>query len=165
MLLLLLTSPRLPRLQMSIVLNKQTLYLYNDSDPEQPMELAFQPKYGNIVAYSWYGEGRLMIGFSSGYLVVVSTHVSQIGQVLPQLPVPLAACTPGTTVCTPGTTACTPGSRAHLAQPCTPGTTVHTWPLYVYAVPTASARHLLCPLRNNCALLRPPGAVPGSGPS
>ncbi len=39
--------------QVSIVLNKQTLYLHRNSDPENPIELAFQPKYGNIVAYEW----------------------------------------------------------------------------------------------------------------
>ena len=41
-------------LQVSIVVGKQTLYLVNINDPESPLELAFQAKYGNIVSYRWY---------------------------------------------------------------------------------------------------------------
>jgi WD repeat-containing protein 19 len=64
-----------------LVLDKKSLYLFNLKDPENPIELAFQPKYGNIVAYDWYGEGNLMLGFSSGYFISVSTHMDRIGQV------------------------------------------------------------------------------------
>ncbi|KAI8831390.1 hypothetical protein BC829DRAFT_409646 [Chytridium lagenaria] len=44
--------------------------------------LAFQSKYGNIVSYSWFGDGLVMIGFSVGYFVVVSTNMNEIGQEL-----------------------------------------------------------------------------------
>lgn len=32
---------------------KKTLFLYNLNDPENPIELAFQNRYGSIVAYKW----------------------------------------------------------------------------------------------------------------
>ena len=75
------TSHHTKHKQISVVLNKQTLYLLHAQDFENQIELAFQQKYGNIVAYRWFGEGRIMIGFASGYFVVVSTDPQQIGQV------------------------------------------------------------------------------------
>ncbi|KAL3878608.1 hypothetical protein ACJMK2_030942 [Sinanodonta woodiana] len=66
----------------SVVIGKKTLLLYNLNDPENPVELAFQQKYGNIMAYRWYGDGYIMIGFSHGFFVVISTHMKEIGQEL-----------------------------------------------------------------------------------
>ncbi|XP_013417652.1 WD repeat-containing protein 19 [Lingula anatina] len=66
----------------SIVIGRKTLYLYNINDPENPIELAFQQRYGSIVAYKWYGDGYIMIGFSQGFFVVISTHMKEIGQEL-----------------------------------------------------------------------------------
>ncbi|CAH1776664.1 unnamed protein product [Owenia fusiformis] len=66
----------------SVVIGKKTLFLYNMNDPENPIELAFQARYGNIIAYKWYGDGYIMIGFSHGYFVVISTHMKEIGQEL-----------------------------------------------------------------------------------
>ncbi|ELT93993.1 hypothetical protein CAPTEDRAFT_173399 [Capitella teleta] len=69
----------------SVVIGKKTLFLYNINDPENPIELAFQARYGNIVAYKWFGDGYVMIGFSQGYFVVISTHMKEIGQELFQV--------------------------------------------------------------------------------
>nr|XP_039264721.1 WD repeat-containing protein 19-like [Styela clava] len=69
----------------SLVVGRKTLYLYNMSDTSNPIELAFQSRYGKIESYRWYGDGYIMIGFSNGYLVVISTHVSEIGQELFQV--------------------------------------------------------------------------------
>ncbi|XP_019617748.1 PREDICTED: WD repeat-containing protein 19-like [Branchiostoma belcheri] len=66
----------------SVVLGKKTLFLFNINDPDNPIELAFQPRYGNIVAYKWYGDGYIMIGFSHGFFIVISTHMKEIGQEL-----------------------------------------------------------------------------------
>lgn len=66
----------------SLTVGQKTLFLYNVNEPDNPIELAFQPRYGNIVKYEWFGDGYIMIGFSSGYLVVISTHLKEIGQEL-----------------------------------------------------------------------------------
>lgn len=58
----------------SINLSKKTIYLYNLNDKDNPIELAFQPKYGQIITYKWFGDGYMMLGFSEGYFVVISTR-------------------------------------------------------------------------------------------
>uniref|UniRef100_A0A4W4G701 Anaphase-promoting complex subunit 4 WD40 domain-containing protein n=1 Tax=Electrophorus electricus TaxID=8005 RepID=A0A4W4G701_ELEEL len=66
----------------SVAVGKKTLFLFNLNDPDNPIELAFQQRYGNIISYRWYGDGYIMIGFSLGYFVVISTHIREIGQEL-----------------------------------------------------------------------------------
>ena len=69
----------------SLILNKKVVYLFSIDDPDNPIELAFQSKYGEVVNYQWYGDGYIMIGFSLGYLIVISTHSKEIGTELFQL--------------------------------------------------------------------------------
>ncbi|XP_053314341.1 WD repeat-containing protein 19 [Spea bombifrons] len=66
----------------SVVVGKKTLFLFNLNDPDNPIELAFQQRYGSIVSHRWYGDGYIMIGFSLGFFVVISTHMREIGQEL-----------------------------------------------------------------------------------
>nr|CAI5868921.1 unnamed protein product [Callosobruchus analis] len=54
-------------------------------DPENPIELAFQGFYGLIVNYKWYGDGYILIGFSNGYFISISTHIKEVGQELFQI--------------------------------------------------------------------------------
>ncbi|XP_035492016.2 WD repeat-containing protein 19 isoform X2 [Scophthalmus maximus] len=63
----------------SVSVDKKILMLFNINDPENPIELTFQRRYGNIVSYRWYGDGYILIGFSHGYFVVISTHAREIG--------------------------------------------------------------------------------------
>lgn len=65
----------------SLIMGKKILYLFSIDDPDNPIELAFQSKYGDIANYQWYGDGYIMIGFSLGYLIVISTHAKEIGTV------------------------------------------------------------------------------------
>jgi len=69
----------------SILVGKRTLFLYNLDDPENPVELAFQQKYGNIVKYTWFGDGYILLGFSAGYFIAISTHLKEVGQELFQV--------------------------------------------------------------------------------
>ncbi|XP_023405566.2 WD repeat-containing protein 19 isoform X2 [Loxodonta africana] len=64
----------------SVVVGKKTLFLFNLNEPDNPIDLEFQQRYGNIVCYNWYGDGYIMIGFSCGIFVVISTHIREIGQ-------------------------------------------------------------------------------------
>ncbi|EHB16212.1 WD repeat-containing protein 19, partial [Heterocephalus glaber] len=66
----------------SVVIGRKTLFLFNLNEPDKPNDLEFQQCYGNIVSYSWYGDGYIMIGFSRGIFVVISTHKQEIGQEL-----------------------------------------------------------------------------------
>nr|CAH7760831.1 unnamed protein product [Callosobruchus chinensis] len=69
----------------SLIVGKKTMYLYNLLDPENPIELAFQGFYGLIVNYKWYGDGYILIGFSNGYFISISTHIKEVGQELFQI--------------------------------------------------------------------------------
>lgn len=66
-------------------MGKKTLYLYNLLDPDNPIELAFQPHYGAIVKYKWFGDGYILLGFSGGYFIAISTHIKEVGQELFQI--------------------------------------------------------------------------------
>ena len=48
----------------SLIVGGKTLYLFNMFDPENPIELAFQSRYGNIISYKWFGDGYILIGKS-----------------------------------------------------------------------------------------------------
>ena len=68
---------------MSVVLGGRSLLLYDVSALDRtPVELAFQPKYGNLVTYRWFGDGYIALGFESGYLVVMSSNVQQMSEEL-----------------------------------------------------------------------------------
>ena len=41
-------------LQVSVNVAKKTLFLFNINDPDNPIELAFQQRYGSIVDYKWW---------------------------------------------------------------------------------------------------------------
>eukprot|EP00475_Leptophrys_vorax_P037353 TRINITY_DN64238_c0_g2_i1.p1 TRINITY_DN64238_c0_g2~~TRINITY_DN64238_c0_g2_i1.p1 ORF type:complete len:507 (-),score=116.28 TRINITY_DN64238_c0_g2_i1:689-2209(-) len=64
----------------SVCLDRKTILLYNLNDPENALELAFQSKYGNIVSFQWFKDAFMMLGFSLGYFVVISTNLSEIGR-------------------------------------------------------------------------------------
>nr|XP_012136574.1 PREDICTED: WD repeat-containing protein 19 isoform X4 [Megachile rotundata] len=69
----------------SLIISKTTLFLYNILDPENPIELAFQKRYGSIVTYKWYGDGYILVGFETGYFTAISTHIKEVGQELFQI--------------------------------------------------------------------------------
>ena len=72
---------------LSMILGQKTLFLYSPSNPNGQIELAFQSKYGSIVTYSWLGDRSILVGFSSGFLLNVST-----GRLFPPLSIVFRAC-------------------------------------------------------------------------
>ncbi|KAK9508924.1 hypothetical protein O3M35_006365 [Rhynocoris fuscipes] len=70
---------------LSLIVGKKVLYIYNLQDPDEPMKLAFEPLYGDIVSYEWFGEGQILVGFSAGYLIAISTKIRELGQELFQI--------------------------------------------------------------------------------
>jgi len=63
----------------SINMGHQTILMYNMTDRDNPVELAFQPKYGDIATYRWYGDGYMMVGFAKGYIIGQrSAHAARI---------------------------------------------------------------------------------------
>ena len=77
----------------SVNLSGKTVLLHRLNEPDNPIELAFQPKYGTITHYKWYGDGYMLIAFSEGYLVAISTHMEEIGEELQSLRVSEGALT------------------------------------------------------------------------
>nr|CAD7443869.1 unnamed protein product [Timema bartmani] len=69
----------------SVLVGRKTLFLYNLHDPDNPVELAFQQRYGAVVTYKWFGDGYILVGFSAGYFVAISTHIKEVGQELFQV--------------------------------------------------------------------------------
>lgn len=68
-----------------MILGKRTLYLYHLPDPESPTELGFQARYGSLLQHKWFGDGYIMLGFSNGNVVAISTHMREVGQELWQV--------------------------------------------------------------------------------
>jgi WD repeat-containing protein 19 len=67
----------------SINMGGKSLLLYNLDNPDNPVELSFEPDYGNIVSHCWTGEdGMLIVGFSRGQVVAMSTHADEVAEEL-----------------------------------------------------------------------------------
>ncbi|RHY29066.1 hypothetical protein DYB32_005472, partial [Aphanomyces invadans] len=64
----------------SVNMGRETILLYDLNEKDNALELAFQARYGDIVDYRWFGAGYIIAGFSVGYVVVISTHMNEIGQ-------------------------------------------------------------------------------------
>eukprot|EP00927_Polykrikos_kofoidii_P000378 TRINITY_DN10136_c0_g1_i1.p1 TRINITY_DN10136_c0_g1~~TRINITY_DN10136_c0_g1_i1.p1 ORF type:complete len:1380 (-),score=277.95 TRINITY_DN10136_c0_g1_i1:218-4357(-) len=75
-------SENLRERTVSTVLGEVTLMLISMKDPQKPTELAFQVKYGTIKSYCWFGDGYLVIGFSLGYIVIISSQMREISEEL-----------------------------------------------------------------------------------
>ncbi|TMW60429.1 hypothetical protein Poli38472_000471 [Pythium oligandrum] len=58
----------------------RSIILFNLQDPANPVELTFQAHYGSIVFFQWYGDGLIMIAFSEGYVIVISTKAEEMGE-------------------------------------------------------------------------------------
>ncbi|DAZ95514.1 TPA: LOW QUALITY PROTEIN: hypothetical protein N0F65_001853, partial [Lagenidium giganteum] len=53
----------------------RSIILFNLQDPANPIELTFQAHYGSIVFFEWFGDGLIMIAFTDGFFIVISTKI------------------------------------------------------------------------------------------
>lgn len=63
-------------------LSGRTVLLLDIREPDNPIELAFNPRYGAVVAYRWFGDGYLVVAFGEGHVVIMSTLGSEINEEL-----------------------------------------------------------------------------------
>uniref|UniRef100_A0A7S3LUV7 WD repeat-containing protein 19 n=1 Tax=Palpitomonas bilix TaxID=652834 RepID=A0A7S3LUV7_9EUKA len=66
----------------SINTGRKTLLLVDLNDSSDPIELAFPGKYGNIACYDHFGDGYVLVGFSNGYINVISIREDERGNEL-----------------------------------------------------------------------------------
>ena len=45
---------------------------------KKPIELAMDKEYGNIVTYEWFGDGYIAVGFTKGYISILSSHMDEV---------------------------------------------------------------------------------------
>ena len=57
----------------------KTLLLHNIHKRDAPIELSFQHKYGNIATVRFMADGYCLVGFTTGHVVVMSLHPSELG--------------------------------------------------------------------------------------
>ncbi|XP_055855460.1 WD repeat-containing protein 19 isoform X1 [Episyrphus balteatus] len=69
----------------SMIIGKRTLFLYYLPEPDSPTELGFQSRYGSLLQHKWFGDGYILLGFSNGHVVAISTHPKEVGQELWQV--------------------------------------------------------------------------------
>lgn len=64
-----------------VVINmKKSVMLYDMEDPDNPVELEFNSRYGEIVDIQLLDEGLIAMGFIKGFIVVASTHPDELGE-------------------------------------------------------------------------------------
>ena len=69
-----------PTEKLLVVKSKKSILVYPNEDFTSPIELSMNSKYGNIMDASWANNGStILVAFSSGYLVSVSTEASTMG--------------------------------------------------------------------------------------
>jgi len=64
----------------SVNMEGKTILLYSLLEKDNALELAFQKRYGSIVSYRWFADEKIIVAFSSGFLVVISTAADEIGR-------------------------------------------------------------------------------------
>ncbi|KAL1529596.1 hypothetical protein AB1Y20_000539 [Prymnesium parvum] len=67
---------------MAVVLGGKSLLIFNVEEPERPLELVFQPRYGALVSFRWFGDKQVVLGFDSGHVVLMSTNAQEANEEL-----------------------------------------------------------------------------------
>lgn len=62
----------------SCILNNNYIFIYDTSKKNKSLELHIKENYGQIINYSWYGDGYIAVAFSKGIVSILSTHKDEI---------------------------------------------------------------------------------------
>jgi len=57
----------------SAVVGERALVLCDTRKPDNTIELHFEASYGTITRHQWFGDGYILVGFSGGQSVAIST--------------------------------------------------------------------------------------------
>jgi WD repeat-containing protein 19 len=60
------------------IMQQKTLLMMDVMSKNAPFELVFESKYGKIIDYNLFGDGYIVLGFSEGYVVHISTHIKEL---------------------------------------------------------------------------------------
>ena len=62
--------------QLSCIANEKTLVLFNLADDTRSLQYSFKLEYGNIIQYSWFGDGYVLLSFQKvrPWLLTMSFH-------------------------------------------------------------------------------------------
>eukprot|EP00899_Mesostigma_viride_P009995 jgi/Mesvir1/18998/Mv18958-RA.1 len=69
----------------SVNVGRACLYIHKlgagpNGAEQEPIEMAFQEKYGKVQCHQWFGDGYILLGFQSGYIVIISTHSVEMSE-------------------------------------------------------------------------------------
>ncbi|VDO95813.1 unnamed protein product [Soboliphyme baturini] len=73
-------SQKSTRSVISVIITEQNLMLIQLHNPQGPVSLQFQARYGKIVQYRWCNDELIIIGFQFGYIASISTRDFEFGQ-------------------------------------------------------------------------------------
>lgn len=64
------------------LLNMKSILMFEIGGAIQPLELLLEAKYGDILSYSLFGDGYIVIGFSKGWVAHISTHMKEMSNAI-----------------------------------------------------------------------------------
>jgi hypothetical protein len=70
------------KVMLSAVVGKKAVFVMSMSSKDAPLDLQFVPKYGDVVAHRWASDDELVIAFTSGLIIGLSTHEKTQGKEL-----------------------------------------------------------------------------------
>lgn len=75
------TEDRQARMENTVYVNvnQKSLFMHHVQKREPPIDMTFQSKYGAIATLKFTGDGYCLIGFQTGFVVLVSVHAAEMG--------------------------------------------------------------------------------------
>ncbi|CAI2355760.1 unnamed protein product [Caenorhabditis sp. 36 PRJEB53466] len=75
-----------PRLVVSVLLNKDSLFVAAADDLTECRVTKFPEFYGPVVSYSWLQDRAILVSFENGYVIMISTKPATWGAALKRFP-------------------------------------------------------------------------------